>query len=707
MMDMPEGSSLHDYEWAGTPVEDGRRESDPYRSMFDNAVVGIYQTTVDGRYLRVNPALARIYGYETPEALIRHLTDIAGQLYVDAGDRALFAEKMARDGKVQQFEARVYRRDGSILWILEDARCVRDADGAILYYEGVVTDITGRRQVEQKNRLLATVFESVVEGIVVIDDALVVQAANPAFEIIVGQSREDLIGRPLGLLGSGASNRRFLEHVCAEAARTGRWEGEAICWRQSGDEFPARLSTSVVRNPAGGLEHHVLVCTDITVRKQQEERIRYQANYDALTALPNRRMLHDRLGQAIVRARQSGNRVVIAFLDLDRFKQINDTLGHRAGDDLLRLVARRLRSSLRHSDTVGRFGGDEFIVVAPEVSDLRAVEGIAEKIVYAFSEPFPLAERTLYCSPSIGLAVFPDDGDSADVLIRNADAAMFEAKRNKPRHYARYQVRSGAKEGSRLDIEHDLRGAVGRGEFDLYFQPKLALGDGTISGAEALIRWHHPRMGLVSPAQFIPIAEDTGVIHEIGQWTLAEACAQLGRWRRGGLMLPSISVNLSPRQFNARNIISLATRSVAEAEIEAGLLDLELTESAMTVDIEGAVQTMTGLKRAGVRLSIDDFGTGYSSLSYLKRFPIDTLKVDRSFVKDLDTCTADRAIVEAVVTLGRSLGCQVVAEGVETVGQREALERCGCTHIQGYLISPPLAVTAFERFMAGQRCPAG
>jgi len=677
-----------------------------YKSIFDNAVVGIYQTTPDGRYIRVNAALAQMYGYDTPQELITTLTDIGTQLYVEPTRRAAFRKAMAEAGHVEDFEAAIYRRDGRVLWIKENARCVRDAHGNDLYYEGVVLDITRRRLAEENNRLLQDIFNCVSEGIVVIDRAQRVQAANPAFERITGQRRETIIGHRLGLTNTMDHAAGFLDRVCKDADRLGQWEGEAICFRTPAEPFPAWISVSVARNADGEPDKFIVVLADITQRKQHEERIRYQANFDTLTGLPNRRLLRDRLEQAILRALRSKGRVAVAFLDLDRFKQINDSLGHRAGDELLRLVARRLRNCTRISDTVGRFGGDEFILIASDIADRGAGAYLAEKIVYSFSHPFTLAGREIYCSPSIGIAFYPDDGDTAETLLRNADTAMYHARRHAPHTYALYTREMRHESAMKLDLENDLRRAVLRGEFELHYQPKVALASGRICGAEALIRWQHASLGMIAPNAFIPLAEETGIINEIGAWTVREACRQLKAWQQIGLAPPSVSVNLSPRQFQNRRIVSMIETILFESGLAPGCLELELTETAMTGDIERAVVTLTALKELGVRLSIDDFGTGYSSLSYLKRFPIDTLKIDRSFIRDLETSRTDPEIVQSIMSLARSLGFGVVAEGVETEGQARILRKRSCPCIQGYLISQPLPASAFEQFCrAWTHCP--
>ncbi|WP_431862530.1 putative bifunctional diguanylate cyclase/phosphodiesterase, partial [Azospirillum sp.] len=652
-----------------------------------------------GRYLRVNPSLARIYGYDSVDALIGNLTDIAGQLYVDPGRREAFAALMDSQGVVQNFEARVFRRDGSIIWISENARCVRDPAGAIRFYEGTVQDITERKQHEEKIRLLATVFDSVADGILIVSPELTVQVVNPAYRSITGVEAEDVVGQPLAILADGVHPPDFEAELWEAVRRSGRWQGEVTGVRRNGESFAAALAVTTVRAPGGALEHYVLTLADISQRKYQEHQIRYQASFDRLTDLPNRWLACERMEEAILHAQRFRTKIVVAYIDLDRFKQVNDTLGHHAGDELLKLAARRLRNCTRLSDTVSRLGGDEFLVIAPDAGDRAAGARLAEKILYSMGEPFDLFGQEVYCGASVGLAFYPDDGESTDQLLRNADLAMYHAKRHPEFRFVCYDDGMRDQADRKLGLENDLRRAVANQEFELHFQPKVEMATNRIIGAEALIRWRHPGRGLISPADFIPLAEDTGLIWEIGAWTLQTAAGKLAEWRSRGLSVGVMSVNLSPRQFQDGRLAALVRTVVAASGVPPEYIELELTEGAMVDDIEKAATILHQLKAIGVKLSIDDFGTGYSSLAYLKRFPIDTLKIDRSFVRDIVTSNSDPAIVGTIVTLADSLGFATIAEGVETHEQAEVLKRQRCQHIQGFLVSRPLDENAFEAFV--------
>jgi len=670
-----------------------------YRSIFENAVEGIYQTTVQGGYLRVNPALAKIYGYDGTEALIKGLTDIAGQLYIDPTRREEFKRIMSEDGVVRDFEAQVYRADHSVIWITENARCVRDNAGNILYYEGTVEDITRRKSDEEQIRLLAKVFDSVGDGILIIDGNQTIKAVNPAYETTTSFTASDLIGTQLDILAPGYHEKTFMPAVWEEVDARGHWTGEATCRRMSGSPFMAALSFARVEGTPDAPGHCVVTCSDISFRKKQEQRIRHQANYDLLTQLPNRWLATERLEQAILHAQRQKAGLAVLYLDLNGFKQINDGMGHQAGDELLRLVAKRLRASTRLSDVVGRLGGDEFIICASDLADPRAGTNLAHKILYNFADPFVINGREIFCLPSIGVAHYPNDGNTADLLVRNADMAMYVAKQNKSHPVVVFEPHMLSAAAERLNIENDLRRALARQEFVLYYQPKVDSQTHEIYAAEALVRWQHPEKGFVPPSSFISLAEECGLIIAIGEWTLREACQQFVRWRNEGRSLRSVSVNLSPIQFLDRNLVDVVQRILTESKIPPACLELELTEGAMSVDIEQAITTLGNLRALGVRLSIDDFGTGYSSLAYLKRLPIDVVKIDRSFVKDLGKSAADGQIVGAIIALADRLGFNVVAEGVETDEQADILKASQCELLQGYLFSKPVDPQRFAEMM--------
>jgi diguanylate cyclase (GGDEF)-like protein len=427
-------------------------------------------------------------------------------------------------------------------------------------------------------------------------------------------------------------------------------------------------------------------------RKNAEERLAHLAQFDSLTGLPNRHLFHDRLGHAMAQAKRSGHPMAVLFIDLDRFKLVNDTRGHDAGDKLLQEAAARLAQCVRSSDTVGRFGGDEFGAILSELSKPGDASLVAQKIIDAVARPFQLDGHETYVTASVGITLFPADGEEAGALIMNADVAMYRAKEQGRNNYQYFTREMNERALERVRMEAALRRAVERREFLLHYQPKADLKSGAICGLEALLRWRHPERGLVSPAEFIPVLEDTGLIVPVGEWVMEAVCAQIRAWREKGLAVPPVAVNLSARQFQQKDLEATVRRILQTAGVDGSLLEFELTESMLMKDPEAAAHTLQGLKEAGVRLSVDDFGTGYSSLAYLKRFPIDALKIDRAFIRDVTVDPDDAAITLAIISLGHSLKLKVIAEGVETEAQLDFLSAHGCDEMQGFYFARPLPV---------------
>ncbi|MGE5514293.1 MAG: putative bifunctional diguanylate cyclase/phosphodiesterase [Bacteroidota bacterium] len=696
MQNLDGGDALIDLTSRGDAPEAPCHAIDQYRSLFENAIEGIYRTTPDGRYLAANPALARIYGYDGPEALISGLTDIARHLYVNPVDRDRFKRALAVDSEVRAFEAQVFRKDGSTIWIAENARAVRDEAGEVVCYEGTVQDITSRKLAEERLRLAAAVFDNVGEAIIVIDHDHIVRAVNGAFERMTGFAAQGVVGIPLTLFAAEVNEAALIEEAWTTAAKGTIWQGEVWARRADGDVFPTAMAITGVVSEDGSVGSYVLLAHDVTRRKMDEQRIRFHASHDTLTKLANRHTVMESLGDAIVRAELGGHRLAALFLDVNRFKDVNDSFGHAAGDDLLRQVARRLKGCVRASDIIGRLGGDEFVVVLPNIQDPSGAVACVEKILYAFSEPFSVAERDLYCSTSIGVALYPDDADTAEQLLSSADAAMYHCKAG-GRTYSFYDHDMNRQAVERVNLENDLRHAIAERQFRLHYQPKLDARTRRIVGAEALIRWSHPERGAVSPALFIPVAERAGLVGAIGDWALSEACYQMKLWREQGLDFGCVSVNLSPAQFHDAGLKEKVERALALNGLDPSALELEITETMMATEVDRAIAILTQLGSMGVRMSIDDFGTGYSSLAYLKLFPVDTLKIDRAFVMELPGNGMDGAIVASIVALATNLGFDVIAEGVETREQADYLLSKGVTAMQGYLFSPPVDA---ERFTA-------
>jgi diguanylate cyclase (GGDEF)-like protein len=455
----------------------------------------------------------------------------------------------------------------------------------------------------------------------------------------------------------------------------------------------------VVRGAGNEIQFFEGTVVDITERKVYEAKIRHQATHDALTGLPNRNLLYDRLQQAVLAAQRKGDIAAVAFIDLDQFKFINDSLGHQVGDELLKVVTARLKSCLRASDTVARQGGDEFVLVLANQKSTESVTDTIRRIIAVVAEPWNVNGLELHVTCSVGISVYPADGSDAETLLRNADSAMYKAKELGRNNFEYFAAEMNLHATERLELLNSLRHAVVNREFVLEFQPKVHLASGKVVGAEALIRWQNPARGLVSPASFIPLAEESGLILDIGEWVLRSACAQNVAWQRAGRAVLPISVNLSPRQLVRDDIVDLVAAVLQETGLDARYLELEITETVVMREVDKSLVTLKRLKELGVKISIDDFGTGYSSLNYLKRFPVDTLKIDRSFVSDIVSDQDDAAIVKAVISLAHILNLRVVAEGVEADEQCRFLMENGCDEVQGFLFGKPMAADVFA-----QRC---
>ncbi len=549
-----------------------------YRSLFDNAIEGIFRTTPEGRYLDANPALARIYGFATPAELIETLQDIRCQLYVDPTRREEFMRIAKARGSISGFESQVYRKNGDVIWISENARAVLDHDGRVLHYEGTVEDIT---------------------------------------------------------------------------------------------------------------ERHLY-----------QARIEQQANYDTLTGLANRSLLNDRLEQAILQAASYGARLAVVFIDLDRFKYVNDSLGHDVGDRLLQGMAERFKACVREFDTVARLGGDEFVLLLNGQSGPDSVATILERVLESVAQPWRHGTREFEVTCSVGVALYPDDGNDAAALLKHADSAMYRAKEHGRNNFQFFTDDLNLLMKERFEIENNLRRALERGQFELHYQPRVDLKQRRVVACEALIRWRLTSGESVPPSKFIPVAEETGLIGPIGEWVLRTACLQNKRWQEAGLPPCVVSVNVSPRQFRREDFIATLKSALLDTGLNPAYLELELTENMVMHDGEQMIETLREIKRLGVQIAVDDFGTGYSSLSYLKRFPVDRLKIDRSFVGDIAADTDDAPIVRTIIALGHNLGLKVLAEGVETEAQLKFLTDNGCDEMQGYHFSKPVSAWRMRKLLA-------
>ena len=676
------------------------REEVLLRQMVD----GVITFGEDGMIRSLNPAAERMFGYRDAEAAGMAIDCL---LSADGGYFRFAAQASGGQGTRQlAYELEGIRRDGNrFVADLSVSRIVFEGRRAVI---GIVRDITARKRDEQNLLVFKRAIESSVNGITITDavngENLIIYV-NPAFERMTGYAGHEVLGKnPRFLRGN---DRDQVELRKLAMALEERREGYFVLrnYRKDGSQFMNELYVAPVRDRDGAVTNYIGIMNDISDQRRYEEQLVYQANHDPLTGLPNRNLLQDRLGQALaLESSRRRNPIGVMFLDLDNFKKINDTLGHTVGDMLLKAVANRLRNCVRGGDTVSRLGGDEYILILPNVKEMHDVTTVAKKLIGLFSTPFLLMGHELYITASIGIALFPSDGDTVDALLKNADAAMYHAKEQGKNNYQFYSEEMNTRVFERMALETSLHRAIRQQEFLLYYQPRVDLRTGRISGVEALVRWNHPEMGLVSPARFIPLAEETGLIVPIGEWVLRTACAQNKAWQEAGLPPLRMAVNLSARQFRQENLIQMVADVLAETGLDPRWLELELTESLLMERAEQSVSILRSLADMGIDIAVDDFGTGYSSLGYLKRFPITNLKIDQSFIRDIASDPDDAILVRTIITMAHGLGMKTVGEGVESLEQVDFLCRHGCEEVQGYYFSRPLTAEGCEELLREERC---
>jgi|GEM_PF-621588 len=674
------------------------KESDErFRAAFEQAGVGMGLRHVDPRHprwLRVNQKLCDILGYTREELLQLSSVDVT-----PPEDRQVaigFNEKLLR-GEIASYsrEKRYVRKDGQIIWANITLSVVNGPDGRPTHIISVIQDITKRKQAEEARAQLAAIVDSSHDAIISRSLDLKVLSWNAAAERLFGYSAAEAIGQNIFALiippereAEAARNRALLAQGRAVL------DLDTVRRTKDGRLIDVSLSQSPINDERGAMVGASLIFHDITERKQAAARIDYLAQYDAVTGLPNRRLLNDRLTLAMARAKRVESTLALLLLDLDRFKQVNESFGQVIGDQLLQAVAARLKEHLRDVDTIARLGGDEFAIVLENVAREEEIAPVAEKIIAALARPFEIEGQEIFATASIGVASYPNGADTPEAMIEHAEAAMYQAKQDGRNTWKSYAFDQRAREGGQLSMESKLRHAIERDELLLHFQPKVDIRTGAVTGAEALVRWRNPELGLVPPLDFIPLAEDTGLIVPIGEWVLHSACTQAVAWRRDGYPL-SMAVNLSARQFRQKDLVATIESILADTGLAPECLELEITESMVMHRVEQAIATLRQLRELGVKLSVDDFGTGYSSLSYLKRFPVHNLKIDRSFVRDLHQNADDAAIVQAVIALAQSMHLKTIAEGVETEQQLIFLAGLQCDEYQGYYFSKPVPAVEF------------
>jgi len=702
------------------------------QGILNSVADGIITINKKGKMLSFNKAAERIFGYSSQEIMGQNVSvllpteesashDQYLENYNTSGVKKIIDKRdrevsgIRKDGTGFPMELTVTElRHGTKRYftgIVRDITMRKDAENALKKAHDelemrveertreLTQEISERHRAEDGLRLSGEVIESLAEGVAIINQDFLITSVNPAFSVISGYSPKDLLGHcPINhaaLSKGGAHYEQMWEGLITR----GCWDGEFWNIQKDGTHYAERLSVTTITNPDDDVRQFAAIISDITKRKQDEERILYQANYDNLTKLPNRTLFHDRLEQGIVNMRRNNKSLGLLFIDLDGFKLVNDTLGHDMGDILLKEAATRLSECVRDGDTVARLGGDEFTIIMPGLDEHVNAPIVAQRVLQALSTPFLLGGNETFVSGSIGIALFPEDADNAADLLKNADSAMYRAKEHGKANYQFFTKDMNKEVQDQLFVKAGLLKALERKEFKLVYQPKLDLAKNTVIGAEALMRWHSPDLGLVSPVTFIPILEETGMVIEVGAWAIREACRQHAEWLKQGLPPIKVAVNLSARQMRDPSFVKIVMDALKEADLPPSALEIEITESMLMSDVPNVVAALEELHDFGINISMDDFGTGYSSLSYLKRFPIDTIKIDRSFVNDIETSSDDAEIIHTIINMGQTLKRKIIAEGVETKAQLDILKLYNCDEVQGFFFSKPLAPDSFATFM--------
>ncbi len=618
---------------------------------------------------------------------------ISASIHPDDRDSVETAFRTLIDGSSDSkgIEARFVVESGAlqyhhILWSVE-----RGGDDRPLRAFGTVGDVTERYRSEEAMRRAATVFDTTTEGIVIADPSGTIIDVNSAFSTITGHAREDSIGQKAQLLSSGRHDFGFYQAIAAEFEQSGSWEGEIWIRHKDGKPIPAWVSIGRTLGKESSTEQIVAVFNDMTERKNAEEIIARQATYDLLTGIPNRALFLDRLAQETLRSEKSDRGVGLIFIDLDDFKRVNDTIGHSAGDEVLRITAQRIKQSIRNIDTAARVGGDEFAVIVPRLHDAVDAEAVAKRILVAMAVPMSVHGQDVLTTASIGIAIYPTDSEDDAELLRNADIAMYRSKNGGGNAIEFFTAEMNERALRRIQVESQLQSALENEEFEVHYQPVVALPEGRMIGVEALLRWHNAELGVVSPMEFIPVAESTGIIVPIGAWVLETACRQVKEWQEAGWSELRVAVNLSPREVDRGDAIKSISEALNKSGLSPKYLEIEVTERVLLDDVEKASSAFSAIKSLGVRLCIDDFGTGYSSLSYLRNYPFDVLKIDRAFVYDATRHQSGVSLLRAIIAMAESLDLAVIAEGVETVDQVELLSALNCGFAQGYYFCPPLS----------------
>jgi diguanylate cyclase (GGDEF)-like protein/PAS domain S-box-containing protein len=682
---------------AETLCEDSKQQLSQILDSLDVAVL-LYDTASGSLIRASNAAACKLFGYSP--AQIGHLNLETLHLEPAAFESFDLLSREALRSEAYFFtEWPLRRADHSVFPAELRIRRLNSDCGAQLFI-AVITDLTEKYAYEEDLALAQQVFDNASEAVMITDAENRIVSVNTAFTIITGWSLEESVGRNPSFLSSGKQGPDFYRDMWQVLHDAGVWQGEVVNRRRSGQYYAEWLSISTVRNRQGKVTHYLAIFSDISERKRAEGLIHRYSWFDSLTDLPNKALLIDRVNQAIITAQNEGRPLYLIALNLNRLKQINDSFGHRAGDEVLKVVAQRLVDATREGDTASRITGDDFVVLAPRLSQHHRALALSQRLLDSVNAAISIEGNTIHISANCGISVFPSDGRDPEVLLMNADAALNHSRNQGPNKAAFFEPHMNTEILEKIGMQGELKSALDQGEFLLHFQPQINLTTGKLAGVEALIRWIHPERGVVSPAQFIPMAEDLGLIIPIGEWVIDEACRCLARWRQAGHRDLLVAVNLSAHQFTHANLIPVVKAAIKRHAIPPACLEMEITEGVAMHDADEVLTRLQELKNIGVKISIDDFGTGYSSLAYLRRFPVDKLKIDQSFIRDMLESSEATSIVRAVVALAHGLSLCVIAEGVETTAQRDILLELGCDEIQGYLLSRPISFEDMTSWLA-------
>jgi diguanylate cyclase (GGDEF)-like protein/PAS domain S-box-containing protein len=680
-----------------------RDSEEKIRLLLESTGEAIYGLDLDGNCTFANSACLKLLGYdELTELLDKNMHTLTHHTRPDGSSHPpekCYIYQAYRAGKGTHFEDDLlWRKDGSSFcaecWSYPILRA-----GEIIGCVVTFIDSTERKQAKAQMAKLSNALEQTADSVMITDNKGIIEYINPAFEDMTGFTRAKAIGNKPSIVKSDKHDLFFYRQLWETILEGGVFSDVFINRRKDSTLYYEEKTITPLKDAQGNITHFISTGKDITERMQTQERLHYLAHHDVLTELPNRVLFMDRLEHTLLQAHRSKRLIAVLFLDMDRFKNINDTLGHDVGDRMLQAFGARLRECVRESDTVARLGGDEFAIILEGIANVDDVPATAKKILKAFEQPFHDNGRELFITGSIGISLHPDDGMDANTLLKNADTAMYRAKDTGRNNYHFYSADMSAKAFERLMLETNLRHALERQEFLLYYQPQVDMNTQKIVGVEALLRWQHPEQGLVSPTEFIPLLEDTGLIVPVGEWVLQTACNQVMSWTKAGLPPINLAVNLSSRQFGTLNLADIINRILEDTGFDPTRLELEITESVIMENAQETINTLNTLDKMGIRFAIDDFGTGYSSLSYLKRFPIHTLKIDYSFVHDITTDPDSAAIAMAIIAMANNLNLMVVAEGVETEGEFAFLRAYGCNYMQGYLHSKPVSADTLKELL--------